>query len=66
MACYADRYDDARAKLSFLRGISAMDDEYFELMSGERISFASGAPALPGSVTAQMGRGQPAQVLGRA
>jgi hypothetical protein len=60
MACYADRYDNARAKLSFLRGVSAADDEYFELMSGERTSFA---PAVPGQAFRAR---QPVDCVGQA
>jgi hypothetical protein len=66
MACHADRYDNARAKLSFLRGVSANDDEYFELMSGERTSLA---PAVPGQALrarAPVGLVEHQQALGRA
>ena len=66
MACHAERYDNACAKLAFLRGISSTDQEYFELMSGERMSFAAPAPAMvlkaatPAALVAQ------GQSLGRA
>jgi hypothetical protein len=66
MACHAERYDNARAKLAFLRGISKQDQDYFELMSGERTSFSSLAPARGLNAQLPAGLVDQGQILGRA